>query len=177
MRRQLTGALALIVLLVVGGASAQELPDFKPGIDGEIYYAPRLDLIAASQGGPLRIELDGILDEPFWEKAAWHGMNNLLVPPDNEEDADLIFAAAADDEFLYVAWQFTDDVLVIGESTFCDVPGHFREFLKKVVDRVEFDQDKFNELVDADSRSAEKLTTVQFLNKLIGIGHKIVSIH
>lgn len=121
MRRYVTGVVVSTVLLGAAGISAQDLPEFLPGIEGELYFAPRLDLIPADQGGPVEIELDGILDEPFWDKAAWHGMTDLLAPAGDEDDANLIFAAASDGEFLYVAWEFTDDVLVIGESAFCDV--------------------------------------------------------
>ena len=131
MRRYVTGIVGSTVplgallgaLLGAVGISAQDLPDFHPGVQGEIYFAPRLDLIPADQGGPVEIELDGILDEPFWDKAAWHGMTHELNTPlrDDEDDASMIFAAATDGEFLYVAWQFTDDVLVINETSLCDV--------------------------------------------------------
>ncbi len=121
MRKYVAGVVVSTLLLAAAAVRAQELPDFHPGVQGDIYFAPRLDLVPADQGGPVQIELDGILEEPFWDKAAWHGMTHLLAAPQDEDDANLIFAAAADGEFLYVAWQFTDDVLQNMENFGCGV--------------------------------------------------------
>jgi hypothetical protein len=102
---------------------------FPVGLDGELYFCPRIDLVPAGDGGPYTVTLDGILDEPVWKRAAFHTVNtNLLntgekpidqVPPEN--DWQMVYAVAADENTLYMAWKITDDSLVVGESSFCDV--------------------------------------------------------
>src|SRR5262249_37224350 len=100
---------------------------FPPGLDGELYYAPRIDLVPASEGGPLKVTLDGILDDPVWKRAAFHTVKTFLdtgQPPEldpPELDFDMIFAVVGDPDFLYVAWKVVDDTLVTGEQTYCDV--------------------------------------------------------
>ena len=95
---------------------------FPEGIEGELYYAPRIDLISEADGGPMMIELDGELDDEFWQKAVWHDPQNYVYgtdPEPDEDDFDFIFAAAADTEYFYFAWRITDDILQI-QSTGCN---------------------------------------------------------
>lgn len=118
-------------MVLVAGIRAQDLPS---GEEGVVYYAPRIDLFAAGQGGPQEVELDGVLDDSVWELAIWHGWVHELnaIPrgdaqaPDFEPvsvDDDLSFewAAVADSDFLYIAWRVRDDVEQASETTQCDV--------------------------------------------------------
>ncbi len=102
---------------------------FPAGLDGELYYCPRIDLVPAGEGGPLTVTLDGILDEPVWKRAAFHTVNTVLEtgvpleldPP--ELDWSMIYACCADQDFLYVAWKVVDDTLIAKQpgNTGCDV--------------------------------------------------------
>ena len=123
MKKNASFLLVFIVPLCAGVASGQA--DFPAGIEGEVYYAPRIDLVPVAEGGPYTITLDGSLNEPAWERAAFHGYNNVADDPRNldpaDDDQNIIWAAVADDEFLYVAWKIVDDSRVVGESTLCAV--------------------------------------------------------
>jgi hypothetical protein len=123
MKKLRVGFGVITMTLVASALLAQA--DFPAGIEGELYYAPRIDLVPAGEGGPYEIELDGILDEPAWERAAFQGWVNTSDPPREldppEEDADFIWAAVADRNFLYVAWKVADDSRAVNQSIGCDV--------------------------------------------------------
>ena len=101
--------------------------DFPAGDPGKIYYAVRIDQIPAEMGGPLTVELDGDLGDDVWSRTDWQGWSHSIGSPLGdlgaapEDDLDVEWAAAADDEFLYVAWRVTDEVPIKGESFGCDV--------------------------------------------------------
>src|SRR6266540_765331 len=113
------------VILITCGALAQER--FPAGTEGELYYCPRIDLNPVKDGGPLTIELDGILDEPFWERVQfqkWSVRAGEVPTPDHsppEEDIDLSWGAVADKDYLYVAWRVVDDARMASETFFCNV--------------------------------------------------------
>ncbi len=122
MRRVLFPSAFSLSLILAAAVGAQ---DFPAGIEGEIYFCPRIDL---AEGG-LALDLDGELDEEAWSRAAWHGWTN---PSDQargdpfagispEEDLEFEWAALADEEFLYVAWRITDDIKQNEEQSLCDV--------------------------------------------------------
>ena len=120
-------ARACVVLLVLVFSSSLPLrgqaPPFRPGIEGEIYYCPRIDRNPPKDGGPLTIQLDGKLDEPAWQRAAFHGYTEYWkggTLPTDESDCDPKWAAVADEHFLYVAWRIVDDVLQ-SQSTGCGI--------------------------------------------------------
>src|SRR5687767_9792276 len=94
---------------------------FPAGVEGELYYCPRIDLNPAKDGGPLSVELDGLLDEEVWQRAAFHHYPGHwpggVAPPDLEKEF-CVWAAAADEQFLYLAWRSIDDTRHT-ESTGC----------------------------------------------------------
>jgi len=104
--------------------------EFPAGTDGELYYTVRIDLLP---GDPQTVELDGFLDDPVWECAAWHRWSGEsdrrrgdALPPDftpisADKDFFAEWAAVSDGEFLYVAWRVTDDVKQNFENGGCDV--------------------------------------------------------
>jgi hypothetical protein len=112
-------------ILIACGALAQE--PFPAGTEGELYYCPRIDLNPVKDGGPLTVVLDGILDEPFWERVQfqkWSVRAGEMPTPDHsppEEDLDLSWAAVADKDYLYVAWRVVDDARMASETFFCNV--------------------------------------------------------
>ena len=116
-----------LIVLVQGRGPAPAQEPFPPGVEGEIFYCPRIDLNPAKDGGPLQISLDGVLDEAAWKRSQFQhwsiraGENPTpdFDPP--ELDTDLEWAAVADKDFLYVAWRVIDETRVTGESAFCDV--------------------------------------------------------
>jgi hypothetical protein len=96
---------------------------FPPGVEGEIYFCPRIDRNPPKDGGPLTIQLDGKLDEPAWKRAAFHGYTEYWkggTLPTDEFDCDPRWAAVADENFLYVAWKIADEVLQ-SQSTGCGI--------------------------------------------------------
>ena len=102
------GAISSVLLLLPAEAWAQGEP-FPPGIEGEVYYAPRIDLLGLS------LTLDGLLDEPAWERAHFQKHNGFLeTAPESEEDAGFEFAALADAEYLYIAVRVADDRVQAG---------------------------------------------------------------
>ncbi|MBI4601691.1 MAG: hypothetical protein HY721_07005 [Planctomycetes bacterium] len=119
----------LVALSLLAGLSLEAQAPFPAGLDGELYFCPRIDLVPAAEGGPYKVELDGILDEPLWKRAAFHTVNTNLLnagekpinldPP--ELDWQMIYAAAADQEYIYLAWKITDDSMVVGETSLCNV--------------------------------------------------------
>src|SRR5688572_7915097 len=106
----------LAAALSLGTSALFAQADFPAGLEGELYYAPRMDLVPAGEGGPLTVTLDGVLNEAVWERAAFHGWSLTADDPrnldPNDEDNDIIWAAVADTGFLYVAWKVVDDSLV-----------------------------------------------------------------
>jgi hypothetical protein len=118
-------AITLIACLLPAALAAQA--PFPAGLDGELYFAPRIDLVPAADGGPYTVTLDGRLNDPVWQRAAFHTVNTVLdsaQPLDLDpptDDWDMIFACAADQDFLYVAWKIVDDTLISHEQTYCDV--------------------------------------------------------
>lgn len=57
MRGALSTAALVACLAVVEGVYGGE--SFPSGVQGELYYCARIDLVPGAQGGPLEIELDG----------------------------------------------------------------------------------------------------------------------
>jgi len=122
---------SIIIIANSPQLSAQGDPEpFPDGMEGELYYCPRIDLVPAEEDGPLFVELDGFLDEVAWERAAWHGWTYNLDNPrggggiDADLDFNLEWAALVDDDngYLYVAWRVKDDALKIDEEIIqCDV--------------------------------------------------------
>jgi len=97
-------AVTLIACLLPAALAAQA--PFPAGLDGELYFAPRIDLVPAAEGGPYTVTLDGRLNDPVWQRAAFHTVNTVLdsaQPLDLDpptDDWDMIFACAADHDFL-----------------------------------------------------------------------------
>jgi len=117
---------SIVLVLVAGFVSGQD--PFPEGVEGEHYYCPRIDLVAADEGGPLNVTLDGALEEEAWKRASWHAWSNDLATArgggglDPDDDFTLEWAAVADEEFIYVAWRVRDDEICDGEETLqCDV--------------------------------------------------------
>ena len=115
----------LVILLGGQVVQAQDVPTQIEELVGEIgvrYDAVRIDLIPDSGGGPREIVLDGELDEDVWKKAAKHypperwkgGMNTSIAA--NVEDFSPVFQAAADENFLYVAWEIIDETLQVSAA-------------------------------------------------------------
>ncbi len=118
----------LLLCLLAGGGGLLAQAPFPAGLDGELYFCPRIDLVPAAEGGPYKVTLDGILNEPVWQRAAYHTVVTFLdtspVEPEIDppsDDWNMIFAACADNDYLYVAWKVVDDTLINTESHYCDV--------------------------------------------------------
>ncbi len=108
----------------VGTVRAAE--PFPEGIPGEIYYAPRVDRNPVKNGGPLSVELDGDLNDPAWQRAAFHGFPGRWpggTAPVDEADLTGLWAAVADETHLYVAWKVVDAERHAGEQSGCAVFG------------------------------------------------------
>jgi hypothetical protein len=111
--------LDLLGLLAATALLAQGDP-FPEAVDGELYYAPRIDLLQPR----LSIQLDGVLDEEAWRRAWFEEMNGTLeTAPDAAADTGFRWAAVADAEYLYVAVEVTDDIKQAGTDghAICDV--------------------------------------------------------
>jgi hypothetical protein len=69
------------------------------------------------------IDLDGKLNDFTWQFAPWQiiGAKDATVPASNDKDASVKFATAADDKFLYVAAEITDDKIQKEGDTGCNV--------------------------------------------------------
>jgi hypothetical protein len=76
-------------------------------------------------GFPLTPTVDGNLDEWVWQSADWAGVDYTMGPSAADSDADASFelACVADLDFVYFAFRITDDVIVTGESSGCDLFG------------------------------------------------------
>lgn len=117
---------ASLYCLFLGPSLAAQAP-FPTGFDGELYMAPRIDMVPAAEGGPYTVTLDGVLNEPVWQRAAFHTVVTVL--PTNQplnidppsEDWNMIYAVAADQDFLYVAWKIVDDAVVVNQEVGCNV--------------------------------------------------------
>ncbi len=98
---------------------------FPEGIEGELYYCPRIDLNPPKDGGPLSITLDGILDEAAWTRASYQGQDHILETPLDfspiEEDFSMKWAVVADANWLYIAWRVVDEAIQNTETDFCNV--------------------------------------------------------
>lgn len=72
---------------------------------------------------PLTPELDGNLDDEAWSYGYWEQITSEMgtVPAADDSDASFEFACVADDDFIYIAFRVTDDTLITGETTGCDV--------------------------------------------------------
>lgn len=72
---------------------------------------------------PNTVILDGNFDDKAWQFAPWQiiGGDDATVAADNDEDASVKFATCADDEYIYIACEITDDKVQSGEDTTCDV--------------------------------------------------------
>src|SRR6266540_2624738 len=95
---------------------------FPAGLEGELYYCPRIDLNPVKEGGPLTIELDGLFDDEAWQRAAFHHYLEYWKGGIQPSGAELnsSWAAVADEDFLYVAWRSVDETRHT-ESTGCAV--------------------------------------------------------
>ena len=104
-----------VLAFAVGPAPARGAEPFPAGVEGELYYCPRIDLNPVKDGGPLSVELDGLLDEEVWQRAAFHHYPEYWkgqpggIPPTDQEKESCVWAAAADEQFLYLAWRAIDD--------------------------------------------------------------------
>ena len=69
------------------------------------------------------ITLDGKLNDFAWQFAPWQRIQakDATVPASNDKDASVKFAVIADDKFLYIAAEITDDKIETGGDTGCDV--------------------------------------------------------
>src|SRR6185436_16915211 len=96
--------------VIMGALPVRGQEPFPPGVEGELYYCPRIDLNPAKDGGPLAIELDGLLDDDAWQRAAFHHYLSRWPGGVALSGAELnsAWAAVADEEFLYVAWRTID---------------------------------------------------------------------
>jgi hypothetical protein len=117
---------AASLALLLGPVLLAQAP-FPPGFDGELYFAARIDLVPAAEGGPYTVTLDGSLNDPVWQRAAFQTVNTFLdsgqpaeIDPATD-DWDMIFATCADPDYLYIAWKIVDDTLVVNEQTACNV--------------------------------------------------------
>lgn len=72
---------------------------------------------------PNTIKLDGKLNDQAWQYAPWHFISSqdASVPAPNDRNASLKFAVCADNEYLYVGFEITDDKVIYGEDTGCNV--------------------------------------------------------
>jgi hypothetical protein len=69
------------------------------------------------------IDLDGKLNDFAWQFAPWQviGAKDATVPANNDKDASVKFATAADDKFLYLAAEITDEKIQKEGDTGCNV--------------------------------------------------------
>lgn len=69
------------------------------------------------------IVLDGNLDDQAWKYAPWHLIeaNDATVPATDNKDASVKFAVCADNNYLYVGAEITDNKVQSGENKACDV--------------------------------------------------------
>jgi hypothetical protein len=69
------------------------------------------------------ITLDGKLNDFAWQFAPWQiiGAKDATVPASNDKDASVKFATIADDKFIYVAAEITDEEIQKGGDTACNV--------------------------------------------------------
>jgi hypothetical protein len=72
---------------------------------------------------PNTVTLDGKLDELAWQYAPWHiiGGKDATVAADSDKDASVKFATCADDKYIYIAAEITDDKVRSNENTGCEV--------------------------------------------------------
>lgn len=111
------GLLGLVGWMLLGSTVVLRGQEpFPEGIAGELYYAARIDAVG------LVVDLDGELTEEAWERAPFQQEIAVLeAAPEGPEDFAFRWAAVADDEFLYVAVEVTDDVAKIQENVLCEV--------------------------------------------------------
>ncbi|MBN1418879.1 MAG: hypothetical protein JXP34_08890 [Planctomycetes bacterium] len=121
-------SIRLIIGFVLVWGSLLGQDPFPAGIEGELYYCPRIDLVAEDQGGPLGIALDGQLGDQAWRRVSWHTWSIELESArggeglDPDADFRLEWAAVADEEYLYFACRVRDDEVCEGEEALqCDV--------------------------------------------------------
>jgi len=72
---------------------------------------------------PNTVVIDGKLDDQAWKYASWHIIEakDASVPAANNDDASIKFAVCADDKYIYVGAEITDNKVQSGENTACDV--------------------------------------------------------
>ncbi len=69
------------------------------------------------------VVIDGKLDDQAWKYAPWQIIEakDATVPADDNKDASIKFAVCADNKYLYVGAEITDEKVRSGENTACDV--------------------------------------------------------
>jgi hypothetical protein len=109
------GWIAVVLALGAGQAFAGKV------VDGQIGGGEYGKVISC--GFPNTVKVDGSLDDLAWKAAPWHfvGAKDGTGPAPDDKDASLRFAVAADDKYLYLAVEVTDDKVQSGENGTCDV--------------------------------------------------------
>ena len=104
---------SIMALLLISAAWAGKVTPSKDGkvsggTFGEVYEC----------AFPNTVKLDGKLDDLAWQYAPWHTIEHDegTQPAPTAKNATCSFAAVADDEWLYVALEVTDDKTVTGET-------------------------------------------------------------
>jgi len=111
--------LAFAALSVAPMAHANEVRDSNATIDGGEF-----GLVYKCGFGPRNtVVLDGDLTDLAWGAAPWHFVDHKTgtAPAPNDDNASLQFAAVADDEWLYIAIDVTDDEIQNTEDPAADV--------------------------------------------------------
>ncbi|MAF12125.1 hypothetical protein CMK11_16900 [Candidatus Poribacteria bacterium] len=111
--------LAFAAFWVASSASSNEVRDSDAAIDGGEF-----GLLYRCGFGPRNtVVLDGDLNDLAWGAAPWHFVDHKTGtgPAPNDENASLQFAAVADNEWLYVAIDVTDDEIQNAEDSAGDV--------------------------------------------------------
>jgi len=105
------GMFFILSLVTFGVANAGEL-DGKLGV----LYKCAFPL------GDTELKLDGKITEPFWQFAPWHKITHDMVnadnpfPSDNDADASMEFACAANNDYLYFGAKVKDDKVVADDG-------------------------------------------------------------
>lgn len=107
-----------IILIFLFFSSISHAGKVIPGIiDGGVYG----ELINCAFYNTVNI--DGKLDDQAWKYAPWHLIEakDATVPANDNKDASVKFAVCADNKYLYVGAEITDNKVQSGENKACDV--------------------------------------------------------